>query len=122
MTVDYATCPAFVVPSIRSGLSAAMQGVDYVVATGTVTFRPGDSTKTVTVQLNEDEVSEGTELFGLNLSNPRNAELVGQQTEVGATVGILDNDTRSVMISPTRIVLTEPRQGATSTARTTLWY
>ena len=115
VTLDYATGLARGDPGASSSLGTAMEGDDYIGATGVVTFLPGEQTKTITVQVQNDHISEGTEFFGLNLSNLRNAEFTNQHTEESASVGILDNDTRGVVISRSRIVLEEPRQGATAT-------
>ena len=115
VTLDYATGLARGDPGARSGLGTATEGDDYIAATGTVTFLPGEKIQTITVQVQDDHISEGTEFFGLNLSNLRNAEFTNQHTEESASVGILDNDTRGVVISRSRIVLEEPRQGATAT-------
>ena len=115
-TVDYATGLARGLSGIRTVLSRAKEGEDYTAATGTVTFRPGEKIKTITVELKNDEISESIEYFGLNLHSPRNAEFNNRQSEEGASVGILDDDPRDVVISPSRIMLEEPRQGATATA------
>ena len=115
VTLDYATGLATGDISARSGLGRATEGDDYIAASGVVTFLPGEKAKTITVQVQDDHISEGTEFFGLNLSNLRNAEFTNQQTKESASVGILDNDTRSVVISRSRIVLEEPTQGATAT-------
>ena len=115
VTLDYATGLARGDPGGRSGQGTATEGDDYIAATGVVTFLPGQKTKTITVQVQDDHISEGTEFFGLNLSNLSNAEFTNQRTEEGASVGILDNDTRSVVISRSRIVLEEPTLGATAT-------
>ena len=56
---------------------------------GTITFRPGETLKTVTVRLTDDLLREGTESFALNLFMPRNA---GLATAKMATVTIRDND------------------------------
>lgn len=56
---------------------------------GTITFRPGETLKTVTVRLTDDLLREGTESFSLNLFMPRNVALTRAKT---ATVTIRDND------------------------------
>jgi VCBS repeat-containing protein len=48
---------------------------DYVSTSGTLTFNPGDTTKTISVTINGDEVAEADETFTLSLSNPTNAIL-----------------------------------------------
>ena len=59
VTVDYATSDG-----------TALAGSDYTSASGTLTFQPGDTSKTVTVTLLDDVHDEGTERFNLTLSNP----------------------------------------------------
>lgn len=56
---------------------------------GAITFRPGETLKTVAIALTDDLLREGTESFSLNLFIPRNAELA---TANSATVTIRDND------------------------------
>ena len=51
----------------------ASSGTDYTAASGTLTFAPGETRKTVTVTLLDDVHDEGTETFTLTLSNPRPA-------------------------------------------------
>ncbi|HEX8293425.1 MAG TPA: Calx-beta domain-containing protein, partial [Pyrinomonadaceae bacterium] len=48
---------------------------DYATLSGTVTFSPGETSKTVAVAVKADSVSEAAETFGLNLSAPSNAAL-----------------------------------------------
>ena len=51
----------------------AHAGSDYAPATGTLTFTPGQTTKTVSVQVNGDLLDEPNETFFLNLSAPTGA-------------------------------------------------
>ena len=60
VTVDYATAD---LPN------NAVAGVDYLATSGTLTFAPGETTKTVTVSLIGDTLEEFTEQVYLNLSN-----------------------------------------------------
>ena len=59
VTVDWAT-----------GGGTASPVLDYVPANGTVTFPPGVTTKTVTIQVVGDTFPEPNETFFVNLSNP----------------------------------------------------
>jgi hypothetical protein len=53
---------------------------DYTSATGTVTFVPGDTAETVTVQTIDDALKEGDETFNVNLSNETgNADIADAQ-------------------------------------------
>ncbi len=69
VTVDYAT---------RDDSATAADN-DYVPAGGTVTFLPGETRKTVTVQVNGDTAAEDDEAFMVVLTNPTNATLTSQE-------------------------------------------
>ena len=64
VTVDYAT---------QDG--TALAGQDYVSATGTVTFAPGETMHTITVAVTADAAQEPDENFSVVLSNPVNGSL-----------------------------------------------
>ncbi|HEX8097689.1 MAG TPA: choice-of-anchor Q domain-containing protein, partial [Pyrinomonadaceae bacterium] len=70
---------------------AASSGSDYAASSGTLTFNPGDTTKTVTVQVNGDAACELDETFNVNLSNPVNATV--QKTQGTGTIQNDDNVT-----------------------------
>ena len=57
----------------------ATAGSDYVATSGTLTFNPGETTKTITVVINGDTVPEPNETFFVNLSNAVNATMVDAQ-------------------------------------------
>ena len=118
VTVDYATGQAQVLSGLtpRQGITPATAGEDYTAATGTVTFSTGDTTKMVTVQLTNDDVSEDTEFFGFKISNVQNAQLRNEATEEVTDVGLLDDDPRGATIVPTSISLDEPASGETAVA------
>lgn len=50
--------------------SLAIAGEDYAATSGTLTFAPGETTKTFTVQILADNVEEYDEEFYIELSNP----------------------------------------------------
>ncbi len=56
-----------------SGSSAADDGSDYEATSGTLTFRPGQTRKTVSVPILDDARNEGDETFGLALTNLQGA-------------------------------------------------
>jgi len=78
VTVAYATA---------NGTAAA--GTDYVAASGTLTFAPGETRKTVSVSIIPDLAVENNETILLRLSSPTNAT-VPQPQAVGT---ILNDDT-----------------------------
>lgn len=77
VTVDFVTAD-----------NTATAPADYQSNSGTLTFNPGDTTKTITVLVNGDTLDEANETFFVNLTNPVNASIVDAQG-LGA---ITDND------------------------------
>jgi hypothetical protein len=71
VTVAYAT--------INAGATA---GVDYVAASGTLTFAPGQATATFSVTVNGDAASEGNEAVILTLSSPGGGAVLGALASV----------------------------------------
>ena len=57
----------------QSGSSAADEGSDYEATSGTLTFRPGETRKTVSVPILDDARNEGNETFGLALTDLQGA-------------------------------------------------
>src|SRR5207247_1165822 len=55
-----------------TGDGSAAAGGDYQSASGTVTFAPGETSKTITVLVNGDRLPEPNETFPVNLSSPTN--------------------------------------------------
>jgi hypothetical protein len=90
VTVQYATADG----------TATAPG-DYLSASGTLTFAPGQTTRPVSVSVNGDLVHEPSETFFLNLSVPVNATIADGQG-VGT---IVDNDGfRFHTVPPCRVV------------------
>ena len=93
VTVDYATTDG-----------TALAGKDYETTTGTLTFSPGQTTRSVSVPVLVDRKTEAAETFTLTLSNVNGGALAARAAAVGgppvtlvkpdATVTILDNDPR----------------------------
>jgi hypothetical protein len=74
--------------NFTTGNGSATSGSDYAATSGTVTFAPGVTSKTIRVPVLDDAVYEGNETFVVNLSNP-----VGGVIVDGQGVGtIVDND------------------------------
>lgn len=63
---------------------------DYATTAGSVTFTPGETTKTVTVAVNGDLVDEANETFFVNLATPTNAVIAD-----GQGVGTIVDDERN---------------------------
>ncbi|MBM80484.1 MAG: hypothetical protein CMJ78_07815, partial [Planctomycetaceae bacterium] len=66
----------------------ASEGADFLANSGTVVFNPGDTTRTIDVQIVNDDVVETEEAFSVLLSNPVNLRLADQQGDAIIT----DND------------------------------
>jgi hypothetical protein len=93
VTVHFATA---------NGTAIAGAGGDYDAKNGTITFMPGETSKTVPVVVKDDNKTEYVETFTAILSNPTNA-LIGKAT---GTATINDDDTPAVTID-TPVVVTE---------------
>jgi Calx-beta domain len=68
----------------------ATAGSDYQAASGTLTFAPGETSKTVTVQVFGDRLGEWNETFFVNLSSPTN----GVVTDGQGAGTVLDDEPR----------------------------
>ena len=76
MTVDYATAGG-----------TAEEGADYSATSGTLTFAPGEDSKTIPVPTLQDEIDERNETFTLNLGNPDGATI-----QDGTATGTINDD------------------------------
>nr|CBA31110.1 hypothetical protein Csp_C26910 [Curvibacter putative symbiont of Hydra magnipapillata] len=84
----------------------ATAGSDYTSTTGTLTFAPGVTTQTITVNIANDApaIFEGAETFNVNLVTPTNATItdnlgVGTIRDDGTGTGGTDNDTPTLSVS-----------------------
>lgn len=67
----------------------AINGLDFIGASGTLTFLTGESSKTIDITILPDSIPEGFETFTLTLSSPSAPFLIGLGT---TTVTITDDD------------------------------
>ncbi len=65
--------------SYTTANGTALAGSDYTAAGGTITFAPGQTTRTILVPTLDDALSEGSETFVINLSNPTGATIADGQ-------------------------------------------
>ncbi|MFN0056328.1 MAG: cellulase family glycosylhydrolase [Planctomycetales bacterium] len=84
VTVAYAT---------RNGSATA--GTDYAAASGTLTFSPGQTSKSVLVTVNGDVTVENDEDFFVTLSSPGNATLSDAEAR-----GVVRNDDQPAAVIP----------------------
>ena len=90
VTVDYATTAG-----------TAVSGQDFSATSGTLTFSPGQTNKTVVVTTTDDALDEVSETLSLSLSNPNNATLL----DASGTGTINDNDSApSISVLDTTVV------------------
>ncbi|MBI4640024.1 MAG: hypothetical protein HY731_04985 [Candidatus Tectomicrobia bacterium] len=76
-----------------TGGTADGEGVDYTLEAGTLTFLPGEISKTIHLNVVNDEIDEEDETIIITLSNPVNASL---GVDPSHTYTIIDNDTSAV--------------------------
>lgn len=98
VSVDYAT---------SNGTATA--GTDYQSTTGTLTFAPGETTKSINVPLINDTVDEPSESFFLNLTNATNALILDNQGQ-----GIITDNDAAPSLSINNTSVTEGDSGTTS--------
>ncbi len=84
VTVNYATADG-----------TATQPADYTNTAGTLTFTPGQTTRTITVPVIGETIPEANETFFVNLSGATNATISDNQG-----VGTITNDDVPVTVSP----------------------
>ncbi len=85
---------------------------DYTPASGTVTFAPGETTKTVTVAVNGDSLVEPDEYVVVSFRDPTNAIMGGFW---GLGIGFITNDDHAVVI-PGFVSTAEGNSGTTTLA------
>jgi hypothetical protein len=98
VTVTYATADG-----------SATAGTDYNSAGGTLTFAPGETTRTLTVTVNGDTLDEPNETFFVNLSNAVNAAIAD-----GQGVGTILDDDPEPTLSISDASVTEGDSGTTT--------
>ena len=99
-TVDYATSDLFV---WRTG------STDYATASGTLTFAPGETVRTIPIAILGDTIDEDVETFFVELSNAHNARIADRR----GLGRILDNDAAPTL-SVGDVAVTEGDLGSVS--------
>ena len=87
--------------------TATIANNDYVSTSGTLTFNPGETSKTITVQVNGNTTIEPNETFYVNLSNASNATIADNQG-----IGTIVNDDSGISVND--ISMNEGNSGTTA--------
>jgi hypothetical protein len=107
-TIQYATADG-----------TATAGSDYTATSGTLTFAPGESSKTINIPVINDNVFEGNETLSIALSNPGGDGPVELIDPASAVLTIQDNEGMP-SFSSAGIVLEEPRIVGSATGTITV--
>jgi hypothetical protein len=75
---------------VVSADGTAVAGSDYAAVSQTLSFADGETSKTVTLTINDDSLIEGAESFTLTLQNPTGGAALGARSS--ATVTIADDE------------------------------
>jgi hypothetical protein len=102
ISVNYATADA-----------TANANSDYIAASGTLTFQPGEPEKTILLQIKGDTADEDNERFSINFSNAVNATL----TPGNNVVTIADDDRSSIQFAASSFTASEGDGRATISVR-----
>ncbi|MBL1211091.1 Calx-beta domain-containing protein, partial [Geminocystis sp. GBBB08] len=95
VTVQYATANG-----------TAIAGSDYTATSGTLTFSPGQISKTITIPILNDSVNEFDENFNLTLSNPSNANLSNSSVTITVTDTLFTDVTTTLPANVENLILT----------------
>ncbi|WP_197998650.1 Calx-beta domain-containing protein [Gimesia aquarii] len=98
VTLDHALPKTLTVDYSSLG-ETATTNVDFQATTGTLTFNPGDLTKTITIPITDDAFVEGTETFFVKLSNQQTTGGVVSFIQDQSQITIRDDDQAFVSIN-----------------------
>ena len=112
VTMSY-TVPTPVTMAYASIDGTAIAPEDYVARTGTLTFNPGEISKTISIVVNGDtKIGDELERFGINLSNATNRTILDSQG-VGT---IMPDDALPAGLSIDDVSVAEGAAGTTKSA------
>jgi hypothetical protein len=106
VTVDYAT----VAGGTATGGASCTAGIDYINASGTLTFVNGDNSETFNVTICNDATSESSETVNMALSNVTGGATIG--TPSTAVLTITDDDVPPGSLSINDVRMFEGNSGA----------
>ena len=92
----------------------ARAGADYTATSGTLTFNAGDTRKTISVPILDDNVEDSGETFRLTLSSPSGG---GYLADASATATIYNDELEQVLLTAEFVDMPETHGGAAFTFR-----
>ncbi|MEG3439826.1 Calx-beta domain-containing protein [Pannus brasiliensis CCIBt3594] len=90
---------------------SALAGSDYLATSGTLTFNPGETSKSFSIAVYGDSIAESDETLLINFTDPLNATLTNNQT----VFTIVDDDSAQSLTANS--VLTDELLGGTTSGR-----
>ncbi|MBE9235079.1 hypothetical protein IQ227_03230 [Anabaena aphanizomenioides LEGE 00250] len=107
VTLSHPSTQTITVAYQTSNISATA-GTDYIAQTGTITFNPGETSKTASIVVNGDIAVEANETFKVTLSTPVNATIADAEG-----IGTINNDDTAVTVIATDAAAGETLNGTT---------
>ncbi len=101
VTLDAASGRTVTVNHAVAGTATATAGTDFTGGAGTLSFAPGETTKSITLSVTGDETDEADETVVLTLSNAQNATIATPT----ASATITDDDASPVLAALTALTL-----------------
>jgi chitinase len=108
-----AACPQTITVNYTTSDVTATAGQDYSINAGTLSFAPGETIKTITVQVSGDVLYEASETYTVNLSGNVNAQITN-----GQVTGTITNDDSAPTLSIQDVSITEGNTGTKNLAFT----
>ncbi|WP_406695704.1 Calx-beta domain-containing protein [Singulisphaera sp. Ch08] len=99
--------------SFATGGGTATAGSDYTPSSGSIFFNPGETIKTVTIPIADDQLLEANETIFLTLTNPTNGATLGSPDT--AVLTIVDNEQSAVQFNAATFSVNERAGTATIT-------
>ena len=87
----------------------ATAGEDYTAVSGTLTFNPGETVKTISIPVLEDDAADGEETLTLTLSNPAGVELTDSEA-----IGTIKDEERVAALTARFENVPESHDGSTA--------
>lgn len=94
--------------------NTAIAGTDYVSQSGTITFLPGETSQTLSIQLINDDTPEGDELFNVILSNLSMGTVLHPPAMATVLIDVSDSGGGFVQFASTEPVVVGEDDGSTA--------